>query len=106
MSWWKYPFDTKVVLLSKVEFKDHGRWSSCCPHSYPFATGDTFRAFADVVYDNMCIQQSSDSNCIQQSSDSKPSYVDSSHLGDVLSYSYLISRSKSANFLAGKRLAT
>ena len=24
---------------------------SCCPHSYPFVTGDTFRAFADVIFD-------------------------------------------------------
>ena len=23
-----------------------------CTHSYPFVTGDTFRAFADVVFDN------------------------------------------------------
>ena len=43
-----------ITLLKKikVELQSHGNGSSCCPHSFPFVTGDTFRAFADVVYDD------------------------------------------------------
>ena len=40
------------VFHADVELHSHGNGSSCCPHSYPFVTGDTFRAFADVVYDD------------------------------------------------------
>ena len=43
-----------TVLLKNCAFQidfpsDHG---GGCPHSYPFITGDTFRAFADVAFDN------------------------------------------------------
>ena len=48
-------FDFLQLMLNahcafQVEFpSDHG---GGCPHSYPFITGDTFRAFADVAFDN------------------------------------------------------
>ena len=43
-------FPTLLLSIAlQVDFPDHG---GGCPHSYPFVTGDTFRAFADVVFDN------------------------------------------------------
>ena len=43
-------FPTLLSFIAlQVDFPDHG---GGCPHSYPFVTGDTFRAFADVVFDN------------------------------------------------------
>ena len=42
----------RYVFHADVELHSHGNGSSCCPHSYPFVTGDTFRAFANVVYDD------------------------------------------------------
>ena len=39
-----------IIVAFQVDFPDHG---GGCPHSYPFVTGDTFRAFADVAFDNV-----------------------------------------------------